>query len=209
MLTATETGGQINEGIWAHGDRLAAVAVAVAGRLGLSADLVERLRFAAPLHDIGKAALPATVLLKPGPLTVEETALVRTHVHEGARLLGGGGERLRTARAVALSHHERWDGKGYPRGLRGEDIPLAARIVAVADVFDALISERPYKAAWTNDAAIAEIERESGSQFDPKVVEAFLELPITRDGRAGREPSGRWLGARRGGPRRARRSPAC
>jgi len=176
MLAPIETRAQLDEAIWGHGDRLATVAAALGERLGLRGDLVERLRFAAPLHDIGKAALPAEVLLKPGPLTAEETALVRTHVHEGARLLSGGGERLRMARTVALTHHERWDGTGYPHGLSGEEIPLAGRIVAVADVFDALVSERPYKSAWTSDAALAEIARGSGSQFDPEVIEAFLDL---------------------------------
>lgn len=177
MLAAIERGGEVLEAIWAHGDRMATVAVALAERLGLRADLLERLRFAAPLHDIGKTVLPQEVLLKPGPLTAEETALVRSHVHEGYRLLSGGGQRLRTARAVALTHHERWDGTGYPRGLRGKEIPLAGRIVAVADVFDALVSERPYKPAWTIDAAITEIARGSGSQFDPKIVAAFLGCP--------------------------------
>ncbi len=194
MLATTERGGALREGIWAHGDRLATVAVALAQRLKLSAGFVELLRFAAPLHDIGKAAVPAEVLLKRAPLTAEEIALVRTHVHEGARMLAGSGARLCTAREVALTHHERWDGTGYPCGLRGEEIPLVGRIVAVADVFDALVSERPYKPAWPIDAARAEIVRGSGSQFDPKVVEAFLDLPGCRGlgRRAASEPA-RWL----------------
>ncbi len=129
---------------------------------------------AAPLHDIGKIGIADAILSKPGKLTAEEFARMQEHVTIGARILERGtSELIRTAELIAQSHHERWDGTGYPDRLSGADIPVEARIVAIADVFDALCSERPYKAAWTVEAAYAEIVRCGGSHFDPACVAAF------------------------------------
>ena len=132
---------------------------------------------AAPLHDIGKIAIPDSILLKPGRLTEEEFEVVKTHAVLGARVLANGdSEVLRMAEAIALHHHERWDGDGYPGGLTADAIPIAARLVHLADVFDVLVHERPYKESWTVDAAVAEIERGAGTDFDPEAVRAFDEL---------------------------------
>ena len=126
---------------------------------------------------MGKLAIPDRILLKPGRLTPKEFEVMKTHAALGARLLSGSNSPvLQMAAVIAATHHERWDGKGYPRGLAGEAIPMVGRVVAVADVFDALIHDRPYKSAWPLEKAIAEIERASGSQFDPRVVAAFLAL---------------------------------
>jgi putative two-component system response regulator len=144
-------------------------------RMSLSAESVALLREAAPLHDIGKLAIPDRVLLKPGRLTEEEQELMQTHTTLGARLLfGSRSPALQLAGLLAESHHEWWDGSGYPQGLIGSDIPLVGRIVAVADVFDALTHDRPYKPAWPSEQAVALIRSSAGSQFDPRVVEAFL-----------------------------------
>ena len=160
-----------------HNTRVGRLAVLLAERLGLTDELVERLGHAAPLHDVGKLGVPDAILLKPGRLTGEELALMRTHTTIGAAILGPSNfSVLSLAEEIALTHHERWDGAGYPRGLAGEQIPLAGRIVAVADVFDALTHARPYKSAWTVDEAVEEILRGSGSQFDPGVVDALAEL---------------------------------
>jgi len=128
------------------------------------------------LHDIGKIGIPDAILLKPGPLTPEEWKVMHTHPEIGRRLI----ERipfLRGAVPIVYSHHEKWDGSGYPRGLGGEDIPLGARIFAVVDAFDAMTFDRPYSKAITFDAAKAEIKRCAGTHFDPAVVEAFLRVP--------------------------------
>jgi len=159
----------------AHSRRVSRSAVRIASRLGLDAEYIEHLREAAALHDVGKLALPPGMLEKPGPLTREERAIMYRHTLAGARMLAGEGEpMLSMAADVAAAHHEHWDGCGYPAGLAGEEIPLAARIVAVADVFDALTHDRPYKRAWPVEQAIAEIAAGAGSQFDPAVVAAFL-----------------------------------
>ena len=145
--------------------------------LGLPADLVELLRSAARLHDVGKIGITDLILLKPGKLTNEEFDLMKTHTTIGAQMLSNGQSLLlKMAETIALTHHERWDGRGYPKGLAGEDIPLVGRIVAVADVFDALRSERPYKTPWTLEETRAEIEAQAGKQFDAQVVEAFIKL---------------------------------
>ena len=133
------------------------------------------LRLAAPLHDVGKIAIPDNVLLKQGKFTDEEFEVMKTHAALGAKLLTGSGSPvLQMGTLIAESHHERWDGQGYPYGLAGERIPLVGRIAAVADVFDALTQERPYKSAWSEADAVAEIERGAGSHFDPAVVRAFI-----------------------------------
>ncbi|HXH23543.1 MAG TPA: HD domain-containing phosphohydrolase [Dehalococcoidia bacterium] len=135
---------------------------------------VREIVLASRMHDIGKISVPDSILLKPGRLTPEEREVIRRHTLDGESLLSG--SYLSTAREVARWHHERWDGKGYPDGLSGEDIPLSARIVSVADVYDALISNRPYKNAWTPEDALAEIQKGAGSQFDPRVTEVFFEV---------------------------------
>ncbi|MGX7708649.1 HD domain-containing phosphohydrolase [Methylobacterium sp. Gmos1] len=158
-----------------HTWRVARYSQIMAEALGLDAEFCRRVYLAAPLHDVGKVAIPDGVLLKPGRLDEEEFALIRTHAAIGKRILGGSTcELIGLAAEIAESHHERWDGGGYPNGLTGEAIPLAARIVAVADVFDALTTERPYKAAMPFGEARACIAAESGRHFDPACVAAFL-----------------------------------
>ncbi|HEX3511991.1 MAG TPA: HD domain-containing phosphohydrolase [Solirubrobacteraceae bacterium] len=158
-----------------HTERVGAVAAEIATRLQLGTDQVELLREAAPLHDIGKLAIPDSILYKPQGLTPQERQIMQTHAEAGTRMLSGSSSpALQMATVIAASHHERWDGTGYPAGLAGEAIPLVGRIVAVADVFDALTHDRPYKQAWSIEQATAEIQRGAGSQFDPRVVAAFL-----------------------------------
>jgi putative two-component system response regulator len=160
-----------------HAQRVGRTAAMIATEMRLDERAVDLIRRAAPLHDIGKIAIPDAILHKPGPLTQEEYGLVKTHVTIGARLLGGGSTpALRIAAQIAMCHHERWDGRGYPFGMSGGDIPRTARIVALADVFDVLTHERPYKDAWPVAEALAEIERERGAHFDPDVVDAFKRL---------------------------------
>ena len=158
-----------------HTQRVGAFSVRLATVLGLASDEIENIKYATPLHDIGKIAVPDEILLKPGPLTAAEYDRVKLHITVGAAILAGGASPiLQLAEQVALNHHERWDGSGY-LGIAGLRIPQAARIVAVADVFDALITARPYKEAWPIDKATAEIVRLSGHHFDPEVVEAFRQ----------------------------------
>ena len=148
---------------------------ALALRMGLTGATANEIAYAAMIHDVGKAQVADAVLKKPGPLTVNERREMQRHTVWGDAILSEN-EEFSTARQVARWHHERWDGTGYPDGLIGEQIPLAARIVAVADVYDALISERPYKRAWRADEAIAEIEELRETHFDPAVVDAFIDL---------------------------------
>ena len=160
-----------------HTKRVGVTAAELAARLGLGAEEIRLLREAAPLHDVGKLAIPDHILRKRGKLTVQEYELMKTHAARGSRLLSGSSSPvLQMAAVIAATHHERWDGTGYPRGLAGEAIPLVGRVVAVADVFDALTHDRPYKSAWPVERAIAEIQRAAGSQFDPRVVDAFLTM---------------------------------
>ena len=169
-----------------HTERVGATSAEVAAWLSLDGEQVSLIREAAPLHDIGKLAISDSILLKPGPLTDAERTEMQTHAEIGARLLGGSRSPvLNMAATIAASHHEHWDGGGYPARLSGESIPLWGRIVAVADVFDALTHDRPYKRAWTSYRAIEEIERQSGRHFDPRVVVAFL---ATRGVGAARTP---------------------
>ncbi len=159
-----------------HTERVGQMAALLARQLGLPDPQVSLIRRAAPLHDVGKIGIPDAVLLKLGKLTLEEFELVKTHTTIGARILSGSRFGvLRLAEEIAFSHHERWDGDGYV-GIRQDQIPLAGRIVAVADVFDALTQKRPYKAAWPIAEAIAEIERQRTRQFDPEIVDAFLRV---------------------------------
>lgn len=160
-----------------HTRRVGDMAARLAAELGLSDEYVELIRRAASLHDVGKIGISDTILLKQGKLTPDEFEIIKTHTLIGSQLLREGNWPLiALAESIAHSHHERFDGKGYPNGLTGEDIPLEGRIVAVADVFDALTHERPYKSAWPREEAIAEIQRQSGTQFDPRVVTAFVRL---------------------------------
>jgi len=160
-----------------HTQRVGDLAARLARHLGHEDRTVWLVRQVAPLHDLGKIAVPDNVLLKPGKLTREEFEVVKTHAVLGARVLAGGeSDLLRAAERVTRSHHERWDGTGYPDGLAGNDIPLEGRLVHVADVFDVLVHERPYKESWTVDAAAEEIRGGAGTQFDPEVVRAFEEL---------------------------------
>jgi putative two-component system response regulator len=164
-----------------HALRVGRTAQLLAARLDLAEQEVELIGRAAPLHDIGKLGVPDAILLKPGRLTADEFAVMKEHTLIGARILAGSVSAvLRSGEVIARSHHERWDGGGYPDGLSGEQIPLAGRLVAVADVFDALTHERPYKVAWPQDEAVAEIRRVAGEQFDPDVVRAFDQLDHTR-----------------------------
>lgn len=157
-----------------HTVRMARYCRYVAEGLGLDKDLCRDIELAAPMHDIGKVGIREAVLLKPGRLDPEERAHMNQHTAIGAAILGDSKSRLmRLASEIADAHHERWDGSGYPRGLAGEAIPLAGRIAAVADVFDALTTERPYKAAWPIDQALDYLEKKSGSEFDPDCVAAL------------------------------------
>ena len=144
--------------------------------IGFSKEQGELVLTTSPLHDIGKIAIPDSILLKPSSLEPHEFEIIKTHTTLGAKMLSGSDSVfLRMAETVALSHHEKWDGNGYPRGLKGEEIPLVGRICSLADVFDALNSARPYKKAWSFEETMAEIKRLKGTHFDPKLVDAFLD----------------------------------
>lgn len=154
-----------------HVKRMSLYAQVIALAAGFSPKWAEELLHAAPMHDIGKIGTPDHILLKPGRLTEEEMVIMRQHVAIGAEILGNcDSSLLQMAANVALYHHEKWDGSGYPHGLAGTAIPIEARIVALTDVFDALTSERPYKRAWTVDEALALINSEAGKHFDPALV---------------------------------------
>ena len=169
-----------------HTERVGALAAEIAVRLGLRPQKVRLLREAALLHDVGKIAIPDRVLLKPGTLSAEEQRVMESHTALGARLLARSSSPvLQMAAVIAATHHEWWNGGGYPSGLAGERIPLVGRVVAVADVFDALTHERPYKPAWPLGQAIARIHSASGLQFDPTVVAAFVALQRERPASAG------------------------
>jgi putative two-component system response regulator len=160
-----------------HTRRVGDLSVTIAQHLGLPDAEIELIRLAAPLHDLGKIAIPDAILGKRGKLTVEEFDQMKTHTTIGAQMLAGGAfALLEMAEQIALTHHEKWDGSGYPSGLAGDAIPIAGRIVAVADVFDALTHSRPYKPAWSIPDAIAEITSQAGGHFDPQVLEAFLSV---------------------------------
>jgi len=158
-----------------HGDRVAALAEPVAARLGWDAGRLSLLRFGAPLHDIGKIAVRRDVLRKPGPLTVDEVAEIRRHPRAGASLVLAMRSGIR-ALPYVLFHHERWDGNGYPARIGGTAIPVEARLLAVADAFDAMTSPRPYRAAMSAERALEEVGCCAGTQFDPAVAELFLEV---------------------------------
>ena len=160
-----------------HVIRMSHYAQLLALAVGMGEAWAEDLLHAAPMHDVGKIGIPDAVLLKPGKLDAEEWAVVRRHPKIGAEIIGEhAGGVLCVARQIALTHHEKWDGSGYPEGLAGEAIPLAARIVAIADVFDALTTRRPYKEAWSMETAFCHLRSESGRHFDPALVEPFIAL---------------------------------
>lgn len=160
-----------------HTIRVAHTSARLAEALGMSSVEFREVALAAPLHDIGKIALPDSILLKPGALTPEEYEQMKSHVRVGADILAGSSSALlHVAEQIAATHHERWDGTGYPHGLSGDQIPLVGRIVAVADVFDALTHRRPYKEPWPLEQAVAEVLSSAGTHFDPEVVAAFASL---------------------------------
>lgn len=157
--------------------RMSHTAALLARALGWDDEQCELLLHASPMHDVGKIGVPDRILLKPGKLDPEEWEIMKSHVTIGAHILDGDDSALLTlAREIALSHHEKWDGTGYPHGLVGAAIPQSCRIVALADVFDALTSERPYKRAWTVEASLEYIHEQSGQHFDPEVVGHFMQL---------------------------------
>jgi HD-GYP domain-containing protein (c-di-GMP phosphodiesterase class II) len=166
-----------DEDTGAHIERIGRFSTLLAEHVGMDTDFCATLTHAAPLHDVGKVAIPDAILLKPDVLSKEERAIVETHAEEGHRLLRGSSSTiLEQAATIALSHHEKWDGSGYPRGVKGEAIPIEGRIVAVADVFDALTSDRVYRRAFTVEEAVEMMLEQRGRHFDPVLLDAFMEV---------------------------------
>jgi response regulator RpfG family c-di-GMP phosphodiesterase len=160
-----------------HLERISRMCERVGLAMGMTPSEAETLRNASLLHDVGKIGVPDAVLLQAGELSEDDRQVMRRHTTVGGAILAGSSAPImQMAEEIALTHHEHWDGTGYPRGLAGEEIPLAGRICAVCDVFDALLSERPYKEPWRVDDALAELRRERDSHFDPAVVDAFLSI---------------------------------
>jgi CHASE2 domain-containing sensor protein len=160
-----------------HIDRMSRLSQRLALAAGMSEEEAEMLLYASAMHDVGKIGIPDRVLLKPGPLDPEEWEVMKTHTTIGANILSGSNSPLlQMAEEIALTHHEKWDGSGYPRGLVGPEIPLVGRICAICDVFDALTSKRPYKEAWPPADALDELRSQSGRHFDPRLVELFLDF---------------------------------
>jgi putative two-component system response regulator len=160
-----------------HVIRMSHYAYSIGIASGLSLDEAALLLNAAPMHDVGKIGIPDSILIKPGKLSIEEWAQMRRHCEYGASIIGDYAHPLfQTSRVIALTHHEKWNGEGYPYGLKGEAIPLFGRIVALADVFDALTNVRPYKEAWSVEAALAWISSQRGEHFDPELTDAFLSI---------------------------------
>ncbi|TGK41510.1 response regulator [Leptospira andrefontaineae] len=160
-----------------HVIRMSHYSQTLAKALGHSEDTAEKILHASPMHDIGKIGIPDSILLKPGKLDPEEWDIMKTHPTIGAEIIGDhDSSLLQMAKSIALNHHEKWDGSGYPNGIKGDTIPLEARIVTIADVFDALTTERPYKKAWSIEDAVNHIRKGAGSHFDPGLVPIFLNL---------------------------------
>jgi putative two-component system response regulator len=160
-----------------HTQRVGQLSAMLAAEIGLATEHVDLIRRAAPLHDVGKIGIPDSILLKRGRLTSVERTVMQTHTSIGAAMLAGGRSPLvQTAEAIARSHHERWDGKGYPNGMSAEQIAIEARVVAVADFFDALTHDRPYRKAWTIEKTLAAIVSERAKHFDPLVVDALVAM---------------------------------
>lgn len=161
-----------------HTQRVGLTCFLIAQTMNLAPETTALLRRSAPLHDVGKIGVPDSILRKPSKLNADEWQIMKSHCRLGAALLSGGRSALlQMAERVAISHHERWDGSGYPNQVKENAIPIEGRIVAVADVFDALTHDRPYKKAWSVDEALTEICAQLGRQFDPEVVDAFMKLP--------------------------------
>lgn len=159
-----------------HVLRMAKYSSIIAQELGLAESECEDIEYAAPMHDIGKIGIPDHILLKPGKLDADEWQIMKQHTVIGHNILNNSQSRyIQLGAVIALNHHEKFDGSGYPSGLKGREIPLVARIVAVADVFDALVTERPYKSAWSTEDALSLIKQQSGKHFDPQCVDAFFE----------------------------------
>ena len=161
-----------------HVMRMSHFAKELALAYGLTAKQAEILLHAAPMHDIGKIGIADSIMLKPGKLTDEEFSTMKKHPEIGAEIIGDCGDSLllQVAKSVSLTHHEKWDGTGYPRGLAGEDIPIEGRICAIADVFDALTSKRPYKEAWTIDKTVDFLKSQKGKHFEPRLVDLMIEI---------------------------------
>ena len=166
-----------DEDTGAHVERMSHYSSAIARKMGLGEGFVEQILWASPMHDIGKIGIPDRVLQKPGKLDDAEWVIMRQHTVIGAKILkGASADFIKLAESISLNHHEKWDGSGYPQGIKGPDIPLAARIVAVADVFDALTSERPYKKPFPLEKAMSIIKESRGTHFDPEVADAFCSI---------------------------------
>ena len=160
-----------------HVIRMSHYCQALSDAIGLSKEQGELILNASPMHDIGKIGIPDDILLKPGPLDPKEWKIMQTHTTIGAQIIGDHDSRLlELAKRIAVGHHERWDGKGYPNGIGGTDIPLPCRIVTVCDVFDALTTQRPYKKAWPVEEAISFIRKNKGTMFEPALIDAFLDI---------------------------------
>lgn len=160
-----------------HIKRISHYSAAIARAMGCCNDDLETILYASPMHDVGKIGIPDRILFKPDKLTPEEWDVMKQHTTIGAKIFfGADAALLKSARIIALTHHERWDGTGYPSGLRGESIPLMSRIVSLADVFDGLTSARHYKPAFSNEKSLAIIREGDGTQFDPQVLEAFMNI---------------------------------
>ncbi|WP_041275127.1 HD-GYP domain-containing protein [Desulfotomaculum nigrificans] len=157
-----------------HAERLKEISLKIAKGLGISDKQMDELELLAVLHDIGKVAIKESILMNPGKLTEEEWEEMKKHPEIGYRIARATPELAPVAEYI-LCHHERWDGRGYPRGLKGEEIPLLSRILAVADAFDAMTNDRPYRKAMSREESLAELERNAGTQFDPEIVSAFIE----------------------------------
>jgi len=187
LLRLGKAGEYRDEDTGNHVIRMARYARVIAEELGLSDEECSDIEFAAPMHDIGKIGIPDQVLLKPGKFGSDEWDTMKQHTIMGHNILSNSQSRyIQMGAVIALNHHEKFDGTGYPAGLKGADIPLVARIVAVADVFDALVSERPYKKSWSQQDALDYIQEQSGKHFDPQCVQAFLDrlddiMQIQRD----------------------------
>ena len=176
ILRLTRASEYRDEDTGAHITRMSNFSAIIARWMGLSTQVVETILYAAPMHDVGKIGIPDNILLKPGPLDEQEWQVMKMHTVYGGRILEGEGTGfIKLGEVIAMTHHEKWDGSGYPKGLKGRKIPLVGRVVAMADVFDALTSKRPYKEAFPLDKSLAIIREGRGTHFDPAVVDAFFK----------------------------------